>query len=96
MNLLTLLFLAALSPAPAIAQEAFLITSSGPQSQRQSRHEGTDESSYHLAQSWSCSPRRYCSKSISSCREARWYFTNCSWGGALDGDNDGVPCENLC
>lgn len=49
-----------------------------------------------LAQSYSCSPRRYCSKSISSCQEARWYFTNCSWGGALDGDNDGVPCENLC
>ncbi|WP_223426909.1 excalibur calcium-binding domain-containing protein [Tateyamaria pelophila] len=49
-----------------------------------------------LAQSYSCSPRRYCSKSISSCQEARWYFANCSWGGALDGDNDGIPCENLC
>ena len=21
---------------------------------------------------------------------------NCSWGGALDGDGDGVPCEALC
>lgn len=49
-----------------------------------------------LAQSYSCFPRRYCSRNISSCREARWYFENCSWGGALDGDNDGVPCENLC
>jgi hypothetical protein len=49
-----------------------------------------------LAQSYSCSPRRYCSRNISSCAEARWYFQNCSWGGALDGDNDGVPCENLC
>jgi hypothetical protein len=49
-----------------------------------------------LAQSYSCSPRRYCSRNISSCAEARWYFQNCSWGGALDGDNDGVPCENFC
>lgn len=49
-----------------------------------------------LVQAYSCSPRRYCSRNISSCREARWYFENCSWGGALDGDNDGVPCENLC
>jgi hypothetical protein len=49
-----------------------------------------------LAQSYSCSPRRYCSRNLSSCREARWYHQNCSWGGALDGDNDGVPCENLC
>ncbi|WP_405048314.1 excalibur calcium-binding domain-containing protein [[Roseibacterium] beibuensis] len=49
-----------------------------------------------LAQSYSCSPRRYCSRNISSCREARWYFQNCWWGGALDGDNDGIPCENLC
>ncbi|WP_420809864.1 excalibur calcium-binding domain-containing protein [Donghicola eburneus] len=96
MKLLTLLFLAALSPAPAIAEEASPITIFGPQSQRQSHQESKDRTSYRLAQSWSCSPRRYCSKSISSCREARWYFTNCSWGGALDGDNDGVPCENLC
>ncbi|WP_439650064.1 excalibur calcium-binding domain-containing protein [Gymnodinialimonas mytili] len=49
-----------------------------------------------LAQSYSCTPRRYCSRNISSCQEARWYFLNCSWGGALDGDNDGIPCENLC
>lgn len=49
-----------------------------------------------LSQSYSCTPRRYCSRSISSCAAARWYFQNCSWGGALDGDNDGIPCENLC
>jgi len=50
----------------------------------------------NLSQSYSCTPRRYCSRNISTCREARWYFQNCSWGGALDGDNDGIPCENLC
>ncbi len=45
--------------------------------------------------SYSCSPRRYC-KQISSCEEARWYLNNCSWGGKLDRDGDGVPCEGTC
>ncbi|KRA50173.1 SH3 domain-containing protein [Devosia sp. Root635] len=43
----------------------------------------------------SCPSRRYCSQ-IGSCREARRYLANCSWGGALDGDGDGVPCESIC
>ena len=43
----------------------------------------------------SCPSRRYCSQ-IGSCEEARWYLANCSWGGALDGDSDGVPCESIC
>ncbi|MFD1975308.1 excalibur calcium-binding domain-containing protein [Mesorhizobium kowhaii] len=33
---------------------------------------------------------------ISSCDEARWYLDNCSWGGKLDRDSDGIPCESLC
>ena len=48
-----------------------------------------------LAQSWSCQPRKTCGK-IRSCDEALWYLYNCSWGGRLDGDSDGAPCENLC
>jgi hypothetical protein len=47
------------------------------------------------AQSWSCQPRLTCSQ-ISSCDEARWYLENCSWGGKLDRDSDGIPCESLC
>jgi uncharacterized protein YgiM (DUF1202 family) len=43
----------------------------------------------------SCPPRKYC-RQIASCSEAVYYFRNCSWGGALDGDNDGVPCESIC
>lgn len=43
----------------------------------------------------SCSPRLYCTQ-IGSCPEARWYLANCSWGGRLDGDGDGVPCEAIC
>jgi hypothetical protein len=57
---------------------------------------GLREQVLQISQGYSCSPRRYCSRSISSCAEARWYHQNCSWGGALDRDNDGVPCENLC
>ena len=46
-------------------------------------------------QNWSCNPRRTCSQ-IGSCDEARWYLQNCSWGGRLDRDNDGIPCESIC
>lgn len=44
---------------------------------------------------YSCSPRRTC-KAIGSCQEANWYLNNCGWGGKLDGDGDGTPCESLC
>lgn len=44
---------------------------------------------------WSCSPRKTCS-AIGSCEEANWYLQNCAWGGKLDRDNDGIPCESLC
>lgn len=47
------------------------------------------------AQSWSCQPRKTCGK-IGSCEEAEFYLYNCSWGGKLDGDDDGAPCETLC
>ena len=46
-------------------------------------------------QNWSCGPRRTCSQ-IGSCDEARWYLQNCPWGGKLDRDNDGIPCESIC
>lgn len=52
-------------------------------------------SPHALAQSWSCQPRRTCSQ-IASCDEANWYLNNCSWGGKLDRDSDGIPCEGLC
>ncbi len=56
----------------------------------------TPEILRNLAQrSYSCSPRRTCS-AIGSCQEALWYLENCSWGGRLDRDNDGIPCESIC
>ncbi len=48
-----------------------------------------------VAANWSCNPRKTCGR-IHSCDEAYWYYYNCSWGGRLDGDNDGVPCESIC
>lgn len=42
-----------------------------------------------------CSPRRTCGQ-IPSCSAAQWYRQNCSWGGRLDRDNDGLACETLC
>lgn len=45
--------------------------------------------------SYSCSPRRTCGQ-IGSCEEAHWYLENCSWGGRLDRDGDGRPCESIC
>lgn len=53
------------------------------------------QSSTAQASGLSCSPRRTCSQ-ISSCSAARWYLANCSWGGRLDRDNDGRPCEAMC
>jgi hypothetical protein len=50
---------------------------------------------YLTAQAFGCKPRRTCGK-IRSCHEAVWYLSNCSWGGRLDGDSDGAPCESLC
>ncbi|MBB5220346.1 hypothetical protein HNP73_000267 [Amaricoccus macauensis] len=48
-----------------------------------------------IAQGHSCSPKLTCGR-ISSCEEAHWLLANCSWGGKLDRNGDGVPCESLC
>lgn len=45
------------------------------------------------AQSYDCQPRKTCGQ-IGSCEEANWYLNNCSWGGKLDRDGDGAPCES--
>lgn len=41
-----------------------------------------------------CGNKKRCSE-MSSCEEARHYFTNCGIQ-TLDGDGDGTPCEKLC
>ncbi|MDB5657684.1 MAG: nuclease [Cypionkella sp.] len=46
--------------------------------------------------SLSCNPRKNMSKTVGSCEKAHWLMENCSWGSKLDGDGDGMPCENIC
>lgn len=41
-----------------------------------------------------CSRKRYCSE-MTSCREAMFYYRECGLD-YLDGDGDGIPCENVC
>jgi len=44
---------------------------------------------------YQCEGKRKCSE-MNSCEEALFYLQNCS-GTIMDGDNDGMPCENqLC
>jgi endonuclease YncB( thermonuclease family) len=38
-----------------------------------------------------CDGRQYCSQ-MTSCAEAKWFLKNCP-GMKMDGNNDGVPCE---
>lgn len=42
----------------------------------------------------SCGAKRYC-KQMASCAEAKTYLHQCGVS-SLDGDGDGVPCDNLC
>lgn len=41
-----------------------------------------------------CGAKRYC-REMTSCAEARHYLSVCGVS-SLDGDRDGVPCENIC
>ena len=46
------------------------------------------------AASFSCGQKTYC-REMASCEEARFYLEQCGLS-RLDGDGDGVPCEQLC
>jgi len=43
------------------------------------------------ANAFSCDGRRYCSQ-MRSCTEAKYFLANCP-GVKMDGDRDGIPCE---
>ena len=60
----------------------------------QKKKSTTNKSNYTSSSSgYDCS-RKYC-KYMSSCEEAMYKFKVCGHY-RLDGDNDGIPCENLC
>ena len=44
--------------------------------------------------SFTCGQKTYC-REMSSCAEARFYLQRCGLT-RIDGDGDGVPCENIC
>ena len=44
------------------------------------------------AVSFKCDGRRYCSQ-MKSCEEAKYFLANCP-GVKMDGDRDGIPCED--
>ena len=43
---------------------------------------------------FTCGIKRYCHQMV-NCEEAYFYLKNCGLS-RLDGDGDGIPCENLC
>lgn len=55
---------------------------------------GAPDALPHADEGRVCGSKRYCSQ-MRSCDEARFYLTECGMA-SLDGNNDGVPCENLC
>ena len=58
------------------------------------RPQAADPSPAKLA-SFRCDGRKYCSQ-MTSCAEAHYFLANCP-GVKMDGDRDGVPCEDkLC
>lgn len=44
-----------------------------------------------FSSSFSCDGRRYCTQ-MKSCAEAKYFLANCP-GVKMDGDKDGIPCE---
>ena len=48
-----------------------------------------------IQNTFSCDGRIHCSQ-MTSCTEAKWFLNNCP-GTKMDGDGDGIPCEDqLC
>ena len=70
---------AAVQEKPAITSEKFIPTTSIP------------PTATTLSGSFSCDGRRYCTQ-MKSCAEAKYFLANCL-GAKMDGDKDGIPCE---
>jgi endonuclease YncB( thermonuclease family) len=52
------------------------------------------ERRYSAQQGKACEAKRYC-RQMSSCQEAQFYLNACGVS-SLDGDDDGIACEDLC
>lgn len=69
---------ASTSPAPALP-----LTSASPREQPSTQPKAPTN--------YRCDGRKYCSQ-MSSCAEAKFFLSHCP-GVKMDGDNDGIPCE---
>jgi hypothetical protein len=59
-------------------------------SETQSEGAGSGDTA-HESKGFSCMGKTYCSQ-MKSCEEAKYYLANCP-GVEIDGDGDGIPCE---
>jgi hypothetical protein len=79
-----------LPPRPAVAASA--VPAGRPPATAAATATATASSSLPTAPSrWRCDGRLHCSK-MTSCEEAKFFLANCP-GVKMDGDHDGVPCE---
>lgn len=47
-----------------------------------------------IGEEYSCGTKQFCTE-MNNCDEAMYYYEACNVS-SLDGDKDGVPCEELC
>ncbi|MEY4585035.1 MAG: hypothetical protein RJB10_1532 [Pseudomonadota bacterium] len=90
--------------AAALAAEKSGVTSAVTQEKTASQHQNPQSSSEKFtptpfnaptvstsSSSFSCDGRKHCSQ-MKSCEEAKYFLANCP-GVKMDGDRDGIPCE---
>jgi len=77
----------------AKAKRAGLWKASNPVPPWEWRQGAREVQAVHSA-SWQCGTKHYC-RDMTSCDEALFYQQRCNVA-SMDGDRDGVPCENLC
>lgn len=83
-----------------LAQEKGRATSPKPQVRQAATPEPLEDVPSKGIQSstssyFKCDSRKYCTQ-MTSCAEAKYFLSNCS-GVKMDGDGDGIPCEEqLC
>ena len=56
--------------------------------------ERTNKQTTVTGAAFTCGTKKYC-REMTSCKEARFYLEQCGLT-RLDGDNDGVLCEEIC
>ena len=80
---------AATPEKPAAAQEKAAINPQRPEKFTPTTSKPPTAST--LSSSFSCDGRKHCSQ-MKSCSEAKYFLANCP-GVKMDGDKDGIPCE---